>query len=29
MPEPERRRFLERNSWTRRCDEVLTLSLAA
>jgi teichuronic acid biosynthesis glycosyltransferase TuaH len=29
MPEPERLQFLERNSWSRRCDEVLALSLAA
>jgi glycosyltransferase involved in cell wall biosynthesis len=28
MPESERQRFLERNSWSRRCDQVLTLALA-
>lgn len=29
MPEPDRRRFLEHNSWERRCAEVLELSLSA
>ncbi len=28
MSERERQRFLERNSWARRCDEVLALALA-
>ncbi len=28
MTEPQRREFVERNSWSRRCDEVLALALA-